>query len=266
MRQKDKAQLKGILTSDLSSDAMVIWTYLRHALPGGGGQPHFDKVFGPTDINWREGLDILLEMELVAPVELKHGGMVYKAAAPDVSPKGTLSSSPVPTMAAQCQILFELYQLWRGDNGFRPWTPTPADERKWESLYAWLKHHKVDFKEYADYALALYSPIAAVHVPGPSHLAGPYAQSNWLNRDSAGPAVASTVKRKSHAGSEYRPAKAIKRRLKDAGMDTSDMDASRCRYVDDLAQALVMDPDTPVPARWQEAVTILVGDADASPA
>lgn len=265
MRRDDANQLKAILTSDLTSEAMVIWAYLRHGLPQGAGQPHLDKAFGPTDIDWREAVDILLELELVEQVDLARGGQVYKAAKPDVV-KGKLASSEVPTLSGAVAALSERYQVWREDQGFRRWTLTPSDERKWTDLLQWLRHNKVDFREYCDYALALYQPIKGVAIPGPSHLAGPYAQSNWLNRDSSGPSVAAATKSKSHAGSEYRPAKAIKRRLKELGVDTADMDASQCRYVDDLAQALALDSDTPVPSRWQDAVNLLAEDHRAASA
>jgi hypothetical protein len=245
---------------------MVLWTYLAHVLPQGGGQPHLDKVFGHTDIDWRGAVDILMELELVEQVELVRGGNVYRSSPPDVDAKGKLADGPVPTLKGAVAIIAESYQLWREDQGFRRWTPTPSDERKWESLLVWLRTHKAEFKEYADYAHALYKPISAVAIPMPSHLAGPYAQGNWLNRSSAGPMVKATTARKAHAGSDYRPSKAIKRRLMELGVDVTDMDSSQLRYVDELAQALAVDPDMPVPSRWAGAVTALTGDHLAAPA
>ena len=265
MKRDQKQRLKAILTSDLTSEAMVIWTYLTHVLPQGAGQPHLDKTFGSTDIGWREAVDILMELELLEQAELARGGFVYRAKAPDVI-KGRMSSEPVPTLSGAIAVLAERYQVWREDNGFRRWTPTPADERKWTTFLAWIRLHKVDLKEYCDFALALYKNIPGVSIPGPAHLAGPYAQSNWLNRDSAGPSVAKATKRKLHAGSAYRPAKAIRRRLEELGVESGVMDGPQCRYVDDLAQASVLDAATPVPTRWREAVTALMGDYRAPPA
>jgi len=265
MKRGLQSQLKAVLTSDLTSEAMVIWTYLAHCLPQGAGQPHLDKAFGPTDIDWRAAVDILLELELLEQAELHLGGCVYKAKAPDVR-DGKLSEEEVPTLEGAVAALEERYQVWREDNGFRRWTPTLADRRKWEAVLGWLRAHKVDFVEYLDFAKAVYEPIKAVSIPGPAHLAGPYAQSNWLNRDSSGPSVVSASKRKTHAGAEYRPTKAIKRRLTELGVDVTGMDNSQCRYVDDLAQAIVLDPDTPVPARWQEAVNALAGGHSVAPA
>ena len=259
MKHDLRRQLKAVLTSDLTSEAMVIWTYLAHVIPQGAGQPHLDKVFGPTDVGWRDAIDILLELELVEQAELARGGLVYRAKAPD-EVAGKMTDTEVPTLEGALAALEERYQIWREDNGFRRWTATPSDQRKWTALLQWMRTHKVSFREFCDFALALYKPITGVTVPGPAHLAGPYAQSNWLNRDSSGPVAAAASKAKAHAGSDYRPAKAIKRKLKSSGVDISDMDAAQCRYVDDLAQALALDPDMAVPAKWQEAVNALTED------
>lgn len=257
MRRDEVDQLRAILTSDLTAEAMVVWTYLQHVIPQGAGQPHLDKAFGGTGVNWRDAVDILLELELVEQTDLARGGLVYKPKKPDVV-KGKLSSTPTLTLDGAIEVLSERYQKWREDNGFRRWIPTPADEAKWESLLKWVRAHNVDFQAYLDFCHRLYEPIKAVHIPSPSHLAGPYAQSNWLNRDSSGPEVEGAAKRKAHAGSEYRPAKAIKRRLADLGIEVED--SARARWLDDMAQAVALDPSTPVPAKWQEAVALLAED------
>lgn len=257
MRTQESAALKAVLTSDLDTNAMVVWTYLRWAAnTRSAGQAALSKAFKGTAVDWQQGIDILEEMELVEKRDTRFGGTTWRVLDPVVTAKKKMDQD-TPNTDVATNILIEAYQDMREDRRYGRWTLTPACIKKMSALGAWLRGHEIDAREYMTFVFDLYKrTIKEAPVPSPGHLSGPFAQSNWMNR--AATETARPAKEKaSHAGDSYRPTKAIKRALVRLGCE-EELDAAQLRYVDDMSDAVLADSDTVVPDRWSAIVSLLV--------
>lgn len=256
MRTQESAGLRAILTSDLDMAAMVVWTYLRWAsTTRTAGPAALQKAFKGTAVDWQTGIEILEEMELVEKRDAPFGGTVWRVLDPVVTAKKKMDKS-VPNADVATNMLIEVYQDMREDRRFSRWALTPACMKRMSELSVWLRSQGVDAREYLDFVFDLYKRvIKEAPVPSPGHLVGPFAQSNWLNRAQDGGKQAKA--KTSHAGDSYRPAKAIRRELERLGCE-EELDASQLRYVDDLSDAAMSDPDTVIPERWADIVGLLL--------
>jgi len=212
-------------------------------VPSGSGLASLKNKFAGSEVDVDIGIEVLLELDMV---EKDAKRSVYVAVDPVTREQASRN--------AQSDFLINRYQASRTALGLQPRAIGDKDKKKFVEMLAWVTEHKVNFDAYLEYVYEIFRDIEPVKVIEPGHVCGPYARTKWLNRGDHEANAAQPAKA-AHAGSVYRPTKAIRRELIEAGINVDHFSQAELRYIDD--QAEVFDEDTPLSDKFKRAVMVV---------
>ena len=256
MKIEDKSRLRAVIAGDVEPYAALVWTFLRHCVPQGTSIMALKSAFKVSAFDVPVAVEILLELGLAKMVGLKvkaYDAPIERGA----GGRWEVVEGGTDMLEVSVDALMAVYDNWRMDREYHQWLHKAGDKKHWVKIANFIKDQHVDPVEYFDVATKATSGWSGLPVPPPGMLASDFVQQKWATRTDWLPWHRKEAQKGvgGHAGSEYRPAKAIRRRLTSAGFDVT---TEQARYLDDLATQLKDDSTTPVPKKWAAAVDHLV--------
>ena len=261
-------QVKEVLLSDLSSDAVRLWVWMLM-----NGSADIDKILQLPLPHVAPSLNVLIEqgrieangMELSAVVAVDapkktkpSRGRLIKVTGRErlaealAHPRSTGARASIDEGIAR---IFRAYNDERKAQGIPPTNMWKGQRKVWVKVLKFIVGESVDAKAYMAFAYQE-TRWQKLKFPQPVMLAGDFLQSRWRDRDEGDD---------SHAGHAYKDAGDLKPRLITAGFGgAADLDDAMIRHIQKLAGTARKSPGLRRPHRDEniEAMILWLAGAD----